>query len=375
MRIAIVHETLDPRRGGAETSVLEMAAELRARGLDVTLVTPGDPDPDDPPGLHRIPVRGDKLLRAIRFVADADRYTRDTGFEIVHAVSPCFSANVYQPRGGTYAETIDRTLARVGNPLLRAVKRLGRRFNRRQRFLRLTEQQLLADRRPPFVAAVSQYVARQIPKTAPAFPPDRIRVVFNGVRVAACSAADLDQRRARIRAELETPPSRRVLLFAAHNFALKGLPQLLAAIGRLRTDDWELWLAGRGRLPGGLDRRVRPLGPRGDMHDLFAAADVLAHPTWYDPCSRVVLEALALGLPVVTTRYNGAAEIMQAGIHGAVIDTPGDIAALAAALDQALSPEVADACRAAREATRQRVSMARHAEELEALYREVITAT
>jgi len=72
---------------------------------------------------------------------------------------------------------------------------------------------------------------------------------------------------------------------------------------------------------------------------------VVAHPTWYDPCSRVVLEALAVGLPAVTTRYNGAAEVMEVGRHGTVIDEPQDVAALAQALRTTLAPEVRAACR------------------------------
>ena len=52
--------------------------------------------------------------------------------------------------------------------------------------------------------------------------------------------------------------------------------------------------------------RVRFLGFRADPRDAYFAADFLVHPTFYDPCSLVALEALACGLPVVTTRYNGA---------------------------------------------------------------------
>jgi UDP-glucose:(heptosyl)LPS alpha-1,3-glucosyltransferase len=56
------------------------------------------------------------------------------------------------------------------------------------------------------------------------------------------------------------------------------------------------------------------------------------HPTFYDPCSLVALEALACGLPVVTTRFNGAAELLTDGVDGLVIDTPHNVPALAAAL-------------------------------------------
>ena len=43
----------------------------------------------------------------------------------------------------------------------------------------------------------------------------------------------------------------------------------------------------------------------------YAAADLYVHPTFYDPCSLVVLEAAACGLPIITSRYNGAAELFR----------------------------------------------------------------
>ena len=104
------------------------------------------------------------------------------------------------------------------------------------------------------------------------------------------------------------------------------------------------------------------------MAPLYAAADVLAHPTWYDPCSRVVLEALCHGLPVVTTRFNGAAEVVGDGRNGVVIDSPRDVSALAAAMRQGLSERLRTASRADAPQMCERLSMHRHARELKAVY-------
>ena len=62
----------------------------------------------------------------------------------------------------------------------------------------------------------------------------------------------------------------------------------------------------------GLSDRVRFVGYCPDVRDAYFASDFLVHPTFYDPCSNVVLEALACGLPVITTRDNGAAELRTA---------------------------------------------------------------
>lgn len=391
MRIAIIQEHIDLSRGGAETSVVEMARRLARSGLDVTLVIAEGDVPLEIPGVKiaACPVgAGSKIVRTIRFVAEADRYCREERFDIVHAVTPCFSCNVYQPRGGTYVETVERSVARSESFWGRIFKRVGRRFNRRQRFLLLVERAMLNGKQPPYVAAVSEYVARQVRCAFPRYPSRRLRVIFNGVDLEAPCDDEVGRERAAVRAELDVADDRPVLLFAAHNFKLKGLRETLEALPRAplqRASDGSdarapaLVVVGRDnpapyrRLARRLrlESQVRFVGPAESLSGYYAAADLLVHPTWYDPCSRVVLEALGRGLPVVTTRLNGAAEIMREGVHGAVVESPRETAELSRAIARALSPEVRTACRAAAPALREQVSMARHARELAELYREI----
>jgi UDP-glucose:(heptosyl)LPS alpha-1,3-glucosyltransferase len=68
------------------------------------------------------------------------------------------------------------------------------------------------------------------------------------------------------------------------------------------------------------------------------AADIFVHPTFYDPCSLVLLEALACGLPAITTRFSGAAELMQSGVHGFVLPDPADSRMLAKTMGRLLDP-------------------------------------
>src|SRR6185312_17202667 len=82
--------------------------------------------------------------------------------------------------------------------------------------------------------------------------------------------------------------------------------------------------------------RVHFVGHCPDMRNAYFAADFLVHPTFYDPCSLVVLEALACGLPVITTRYNGAAELLSPPADGLVLDDPHDAPATAAAITRML---------------------------------------
>lgn len=382
MKVALIQEHIDPARGGAETSTLEMARHLAELGPDVTIVYSADAGTtpyvrDNVTYLPIITAGASKLLRTYRFVSGVQALCRVERFAIVHAITPCLTANVYQPRGGTYPETIRRSTA-LAPAAVRWLKRLGRRFNARQNFLQRVERLLLTKHRARvMVAAVSDYVRRQVVEGYD-FPAERAQVVFNGVDSRPLSADESAKQRIELRGRLGLGEAQKLVLFVAHNFRLKGLRELLMALahggapqagahlvvaGRDRTGPYEQLAARQGH--------VHFVGTDTPVRAWYAAADVLAHPTWYDPCSRVVLEALAAGLPVVTTHYNGAAEAMTVGRHGAVVPVPNDRAALWAALQAALQPEVRAACLADRAALAERVSMARHARELLALYETV----
>lgn len=77
---------------------------------------------------------------------------------------------------------------------------------------------------------------------------------------------------------------------------------------------------------------VRFLGSIDDPRPYYAAADIYVQPTFYDPCSLVVLEALASGLPIVTTRFNGAGELITPGLEGHILEEPSDVEALASSI-------------------------------------------
>jgi UDP-glucose:(heptosyl)LPS alpha-1,3-glucosyltransferase len=87
-----------------------------------------------------------------------------------------------------------------------------------------------------------------------------------------------------------------------------------------------------------------------DIERFYAAADIYLHPTFYDPMSLVALEALASGLPVVTTRFNGCSEIMTQGTEGFWTDEPRDVPAFLSYVETLLDSSRRDeAGRAARE--------------------------
>jgi len=96
------------------------------------------------------------------------------------------------------------------------------------------------------------------------------------------------------------------------------------------------------------------------------------HPTFYDPCSRVVLEALSFGVPVITTSYNGAAEVIQDGCNGFVIKTPGDIGLWARRIEDLASPDLRGKISASALKLRERITMTRHVDQLETIFADIV---
>ena len=118
------------------------------------------------------------------------------------------------------------------------------------------------------------------------------------------------------------------LLFVGSGWERKGLRFALDAIERCQDLKLRLLVAGRGNARGYKSSRVQFLGEVVDLVPIYAAADIFILPTIYDPFSNACLEALASGLPVITTRSNGFSEIIENSAHGSIVDLANDVEAL-----------------------------------------------
>jgi len=232
---------------------------------------------------------------------------------------------------------------------------------RRRRWLnelRQFEQSLYIGNSSSLVIAVSQMVAADL-KHWYRVAAERIRIIPNGadtVRFTSPSAEARSSYRRQFQVSDQT-----VFLFAAHNPRLKGLPFLLQAFARAKASRPDLKLMILGKAPSKeslrtvcklqIENDVLFPGFVADLVPYFAAADTFVLPTWYDACSLTVLEACACGLPVITTRRNGASELLLSGREGRILDRPSNVDDLTAALIELSNPEV-------------RAQMASHARQL-----------
>jgi len=380
MKIALVIERMDTGRGGRETSTAQIAMGLARLGHDVSILCQRASWRGQGVQVRELGVRG--LLRVQRlsnFLAAATEVVAREKFDIVHAMMPMKGANVYQPRGGTIPGQVAGSWRRWGvlGPL-----RVGlmEPLNLCRRLLGRLERELAAD---PSVLClcVSEMVSEEFVRHYGR--RENVRVVYNAVDVPDATPQQRQQWRNEMRAQLGAAESAPVFLVVAKNFALKGVAEairffarwlnspagkpgaLLVVVGQETADNYQRLAAGRS-----IGSSVRFMPPTENVFPLYSAADVCVLLSWYDPCSRVVLEAARWGLPSVTTVFNGAAEILAQG-GGIVVSSPADARGVVAALTELADPERRiPRSRACLEAAEQ-LSMDRHVRELVEAYQTI----
>ena len=218
-------------------------------------------------------------------------------------------------------------------------------------------------------------------RTLHGVPEERIRLIPNGVDAGRFSPQHCSGFREPMRRELGCRDNETLFLLVAHNLLLKNAEAAIRALARLTANGTaaRLVILG-GKRPARFVRLARKLGLServaffeavSDVRLYYAASDVYLHPTWYDPCSLVALEALACGLPVITTRFNGVSEIMTDGVHGFVLGDPADAGALAGKMGELSDPELRARMGEAARRLASEHTFERQTEEFLSLYREV----
>ncbi len=351
MRIALNFRRIDPTRGGAETYVVDLCQRLARAGHEVVVYAESCRDGVLPEGVDLVRVAAPGWTRwqkTWNFAVNSEQALKRAGsaHDCTVGFINTWHHDVIIPQGGVHAASLDHNARRFPAGPRRAAYVLGKRANPKAWIYRAIEARQYDPARAARVVAVSEMVRGHLGKYH-GVPVERTHVIPNAIDAGRLAVADPASTRCDFRAGLGLAPDDLVALFVGHNYGLKGLRPLLEAMHRRLLRDpaarpIRLLACGGGK-PGPFRGIVRDLGLAGHVHLLgfqpdirpcFHAADFFALPTYYDPCSLVVFEALACRLPVITTACNGAGELIVDGREGFVVPTPDSRDQLADALDR-----------------------------------------
>jgi UDP-glucose:(heptosyl)LPS alpha-1,3-glucosyltransferase len=303
--------------GGAEAHLKRLAQGVVEGGHDARLITTEAwPDKEWPFGaIRRLP-----SASVTEFARDFEKIRPQIGCDVLMSLERVWSCDVYRAGDGVHRAWLARR-RKFELPLERFVRGL----NRKHLHILQLEEALLANRGAARVIVNSQMVKTEIVNLY-GYPVDKIDIVRNGVPLGQFRFDP--ELREEVRDELKVKPEEIALLFAGSGWERKGLRFAIAAKALCENRKIRLLVAGRGNQRYYKSKRVHFLGEVPDPVGVYSAADIFILPTIYDPFSNACLEALACGLPVITTRSNGFSEIIEHGVHGSTVDSANDVARL-----------------------------------------------
>ncbi len=339
LKLALVRRRWVPDGGGERFTAL-LAGGLAGAGCAVTIVSARWEEPTGPVTHRRVPtVEGSELLSLLSFTVNAARHLRRGAYDLVQSHAKLLWQDVYRAGDGCHREWLRVRAAHRATP---GARRGG--LSSVDRLLLFLERALLTRRRYRLIVAISARVRADLIRHY-AVPPEHIRVIYNGVDTRRFHPAD-PRTREEARRRLEVPAGALLALFMGTGFERKGLIYLLRALPAAGEEIW-LVVAGRDAEADsyralahslGVEGRVRFLGAVTQPEPIYAAADVLVLPTIYEPFSNACLEALASGLPVITTRAAGVSELLADRLDSLTLAAADDHASLAERLRRLRDP-------------------------------------
>jgi UDP-glucose:(heptosyl)LPS alpha-1,3-glucosyltransferase len=292
--------------------------------------------------VHPVPAwTFNSLVRSLSFSWFATREVRKQNFDIVQSHERIFYQDIYRAGDGCHREWLEQR-----KKFLSPAKRFFLALNPFHRLILFMEKRLFEKGGCRKIVAISEMVKKDIQKHY-RVPDDKIAVVYNGVSLERFHPENKKRYRVLIREKLKIPEDEILILFVGSGFERKGLKFLIQSLEFLASDNWRLLLMGKGNWNRYLNfasqenqKKIHCQDPVDDVEKYYAAADIFVLPSIYEPFGNANLEALASGLPVVTSAHSGAAEILECGENGMVVENPSNPKEIAENIDPLFDPAV-----------------------------------
>ena len=326
MKIGLIRMRYTPY-GGAETFLSRLIEGLLRRGHECHLLANRWDERVVGLEVHRVrAVRWPPFLKVLTFAVNTSRLLEGISLDVILGLERTLTQDIYRAGDGCHREWLQQR-RRTLSPLRYATLWV----NPLHLTLLHIEKRLFQSGCLKAVIANSEGVKRDIVRHY-GLPAEKIHVIYNGIDLNLFDPTEREEYRKGFRRRLGLDSDDTLLLFVGSGFERKGLKPLIEALSILRKKGKKvkLLVVGKGRYRPyremirrfGLDGDVILAGPLREIRECYYGSDVFVLPSLYEPFSNACLEAMAAGLPVVTSRANGVSEIMEEGREGTIIEDP-----------------------------------------------------
>ncbi|RCW83289.1 UDP-glucose:(heptosyl)LPS alpha-1,3-glucosyltransferase [Halanaerobium sp. DL-01] len=332
MKIALVHKKYTTH-GGTERYMVGLSKYLIRKGHEVHVFTAkiDSETKKDNIIFHRIPGWGKHIgIDKYIFAKNAFQSVKKYDFDIVQTFSRVGFGDVIRIGGGCHKIFLDKYLRSIDSTMYKLKKKIEYKLSLNDYFTRYFEKKDFQKGNYKKIVAVSQMVKEEIVDNYD-IPEEDIIVNHNGVNIDKFHPDNKKKYSEIIRKKYGISPRDYLILFLGTGFQRKGLKYVIEALKGLGKG--KLMVVGKGKIDRfkkmaedfSISDRIVFTGPVREVEKYYASADIFVFPSIYDPCANVTLEAMASGLPTITTKSNGASGVIKHGENGYILDSPDDI--------------------------------------------------
>ena len=318
--------------GGAERYAVELSTCLLRRGHEVHVYAQRwDPTLVDGMTIYRVPgIHRPRYLNALLYAFETRRLVKREAYDVIHSHQRTIFHQVLSMHHPCYS--ISRN--RVG-PISQFVGPFKRFANPRHFAYRWLESRQFGCASLRYVVAVSEGTKQDILARYD-LASSVVRVIYPGVDSRKMSPEITRQHRIDVRKRYGLTEGDIAIIFVGSEFKRKGLRFAIEALGLLRDErvscKVHFFVLGAGDQREyrhlaerfGIVEQVHFIGLYPHVEHYYAAADICLLPTLSDPFPLVVMEAMAFGLPVIVSKVQGVAEVLQNGYNAMLLDDPRD---------------------------------------------------
>ena len=335
MKLAIIRQKYSAF-GGAERFIERLLPGLAANQVDVSLIARKWSGDESTP-MHWVRCNPFYLGSAWRdksFAKAACAAVAQNDFDLVQSHERLSCCDIFRAGDGVHAAWLEARQKYLGESLG------WLKLNPFHANSLAAERHMFCSLRLKKVICISDMV-RQDVRRFYGVPEEKLVTIYNGIDLDAFCPQN-SEIRLQVRQTLQIPENALTYVFVGSGFKRKGLETAiralpeeahLIAVGKDKETARFKHMATQTGANNDQSQRVHFVGPQKDVRPYYAASDVFVFPTIYEPFGSVVLEALACGLPVITTDRCGAGELITQGVEGFVLPA-GDTEAFAACMRQ-----------------------------------------